>query len=41
MPQKKPSGDQRLILITKNNETYSEKELLSVRFVPLLNKNIE
>ena len=41
MPKKKPSGDQRLILITKNNETYSEKELLSVRFVPLLNKNIE
>jgi len=40
MPKKKPSGDQRLILITKNNETYYEKELLSVRFVPLLNKNI-
>ena len=40
MPKKKPSGDQRLILITKNNETYSEKELLSVRFVPLLNQNI-
>ena len=41
MPQKKPSGDQKLILVKKNNETYLEKELLSVKFVPLLNKNIE
>ena len=41
IPKKNPSGDQRLILVKKNNETYSEKKLLSVRFVPLLNKNIE
>jgi len=41
MPKKNPSGDQRLILVKKNNKTYSQKKLLSVRFVPLLNKNIE
>ena len=41
MPKKNPSGDQRLILVKKNNETYLEKELLSVRFVPLLNKIIK
>ena len=41
MPKKKLSGNQKLLLIKKNNETYLEKELLEVRFVPLLNKNIE
>ena len=40
MPKKKPSGSQKLILVKKNNETYLEKELLDVKFVPLLNKNI-
>ena len=41
MPQKKPSGNQKLLLIKKNNETYLKEELLSVKFVPLLNKDIE
>tara|TARA_B100001167_G_C16457524_1_gene161901 strand:- start:28 stop:459 length:432 start_codon:yes stop_codon:yes gene_type:complete len=40
MPQKKMSGDQKLLLIKKNNETYLKKELLSVKFVPLLNMEI-
>jgi len=41
MPKKKPSGNQKLLLIKKNNETYLEEELCDVKFVPLLNKNIE
>ena len=41
MPKKKPSGNQKLLLVKKNNDTYLEKELLDVKFVPLLNKNIE
>ena len=41
MPKKNPSGNQKLLLVKKNNETYLEKELLDVKFVPLLNKNIE
>ena len=41
MPKKKLSGNQKLLLVKKNNETYLEKELLNVKFVPLLNKNIE
>ena len=41
MPIKKPSGNQKLLLVKKNNETYLEKELLDVKFVPFLNKNIE
>ena len=41
MPKKKPSGNQKLLLVKKNNKTYLEKELLDVKFVPLLNKNIE
>ena len=41
MPKKKLSGNQKLLLVKKNNETYLEKELLDVKFVPLLNKNIE
>ena len=41
MPKKKPSGNQKLLLVKKNNKTYLEKELLDVKFVPLLNKNIK
>ena len=41
MPQKKQSGNQKLLLIKKNNETYLEKDLLDVKFVPLLNESIE
>ena len=41
MPKKEPSGNQKLLLVKKNNETYLEKELLDVKFVPFLNKNIE
>ena len=39
--KKKPSGNQKLLLVKKNNKTYLEKELLDVKFVPLLNKNVE
>jgi protein-L-isoaspartate(D-aspartate) O-methyltransferase len=41
MPKKKSLDIQKLLLIKKNNETYFEKELCSVKFVPLLNDNIE
>ena len=41
MPKKKPSGNQKLILVKKNNETYLEKYLFDVKFVPLLNKSVE
>ena len=41
MPQKTKLGNQKLILVKKNNETVLKKELFSVKFVPLLNKNIE
>ena len=41
MPIKKPSGNQKLLLVKKNNETILKKELFNVKFVPLLNKNIE
>ena len=41
MPKKKMSGNQKLLLVKKNEETYLEKELLDVKFVPLLNINIE
>ena len=41
MPKKKSLDIQKLLLIKKNNETYLEKELCSVKFVPLLNDNIE
>ena len=41
MPKKKTSGNQKLLLVKKNNGTCIEKELLDVKFVPLLNKNIE
>ncbi len=41
MPKKKSLYIQKLLLIKKSNETYLEKELCSVKFVPLLNDNIE
>ena len=40
-PKKKSSENQKLLLVKKKNETCIEKELLDVKFVPLLNKNIE
>ena len=40
-PKKKSSENQKLLLVKKNNGTCIEKELLDVKFVPLLNKNIE
>ena len=36
MPKKKQSGNQKLLLVKKNNETYLEKELLDVKFVPFI-----
>ena len=41
MPKKKSLENQKLLLVKKNNATYLEKELLNVKFVPFLNKNIE
>ena len=41
MPKKKSLENQKLLLVKKNNETYLEKELLNVKFVPFLNENIE
>ena len=42
IPKKYPSGNQKLILIKKTGEdSFVEKELLDVKFVPLLNKNTE
>ena len=41
MPQKKPKGNQKLLLIKKNNGTYLEEEFFDVKFVPLLNKDIK
>ena len=32
---------QKLLLIKKNDEAYLKEELLSVKFVPLLNQNIK
>ena len=40
IPKKYPSGNQKLILIKKTGgDSFVEKELLDVKFVPLLNKN--
>ena len=36
MPKKKPSGNQKLLLVKKKNKTYLEKELLDVKFVPFI-----
>jgi len=41
MPQKTTLGNQKLLLVKKNNETILKKKLFNVKFVPLLNKNIE
>ena len=42
IPKKYPSENQKLILIKKNSEnSFEKKELFDVKFVPLLNKNIE
>ena len=41
IPKKTKLGNQKLLLVKKNNETILKKELFSVKFVPLLNKNIE
>ena len=41
MPKKDSSENQKLLLIKKNKERYIEKELFGVKFVPLLDKDIE
>ena len=41
MPKKTQSGNQKLLLIKKNNEAYLKEELFSVKFVSLLNNEIE
>ena len=42
IPIKYSSGNQKLKLIKKNSESsFDQKELFDVKFVPLLNKNIE
>ena len=42
MPIKYPSGNEKLILVKKTNQnSFVQKELFDVKFVPLLNKNIE
>ena len=39
--KKDSSENQKLLLIKKNKERYIEKELFGVKFVPLLDKDIE
>ena len=42
IPIKYSSGNQKLKLVKKNSESsFDQKELFDVKFVPLLNKNIE
>ncbi len=42
IPKKYPSGNQKLILIKKTDKnSFDQKELFDVKFVPLLDKNIE
>jgi protein-L-isoaspartate(D-aspartate) O-methyltransferase len=42
IPKKYPLGNQKLILIKKTGKnSFDQKELLDVRFVPLLNNNVE
>ena len=42
IPKKYPSENQRLILVKKTSEnSFDEKELFDVKFVPLLNQNIK
>ena len=41
-PKKYPMGNQKLLLIKKNNENnFDQEELLEVKFVPLLNESIQ
>ena len=40
MPKQYPSGNQKLLLVTKKNKNhFDQMELLNVKFVPLLNKD--
>ena len=42
IPKKYPLENQKLVLVKKNSENnFEKKELFDVKFVPLLNKNIE
>ena len=42
IPKKYSSGNQKLILIKKTSKnSFDQKELFDVKFVPLLNKNVE
>ena len=42
IPKKYPLENQKLVLVKKNGENnFEKKELFDVKFVPLLNKNIE
>ena len=38
MPKKYDTGDQKLLLVTKKSGNFEQKELLDVKFVPLLNE---
>jgi len=38
MPKKYDVGNQKLLLVTKKNGNFEQKELLDVKFVPLLNE---
>ena len=38
MPKKYDAGNQKLLLVTKKNGSLEQKELLDVKFVPLLNE---
>ena len=40
MPKKYEAGNQKLLLITKKSGNFEQKELLDVKFVPLLNESI-
>ena len=40
MPKKYDLGNQKLLLVTKKNGNFEQKELLDVKFVPLLNESI-
>jgi len=38
MPKKYEAGNQKLLLVTKKSGNFEQKELLDVKFVPLLNE---
>ena len=40
MPKKYEAGNQKLLLVTKKSGNFEQKELLNVKFVPLLNETI-